>query len=176
MISCVNNTTGQKAEHETDPVLSYLSLYDSLTNSGQFTHIDYYDIGSLKGINFRVCKLSTEKDTLTVLNLSKVVKEYYSSSTENAVMIPQEIDYMINALNKIASEFDRNVTHHERYVYITKRDIQIVSNATPSQKWEAGIFVNSHKSGSGELINKSDISNLVALLKRSQDKIKELGF
>lgn len=147
---------------------------DSLLNSGKLAHLDVYEIGKIKSISMSVQKIQVAEHATIWINLSKDCGGQYYYSREDAHLLYDECPYLIKAIDSIRENTNREVDHEEHYGYITKDNIRISSYASKGKPWKIYFSVDYHKQNSSITLTDKDIDDLIELIKRGQDKIKEL--
>lgn len=174
--ACSGNT--EKADDSdsilVDSLVAYFQRIDSLKNNGQLFHIDVYEIGKLGSIYFDVYKISSGNESAQYINLKKDCGGQYVYDWEDAILIKEEIKYLMAAIDTLVNNFSRKCTHEERYIYITKDDIRLFSTSWENRDWTASLSVDYRKSNSSISMKKEDLEKLKEFLKQGESKIDSL--
>ena len=179
LVSCHENNTIQqepivKEQVTIDSLAVALHVVDSIYNSGKLAHLDIYEIGKVKDVFVSVQKITAGDLSTSWINLRKDCggERYYS--WEDARLLYGECSYFINSINTILSNKDRVVDHEERYAYITKDDIRIYAGAKSGKAWTFELSVDYHKQNSAITLSNKDAENLINLIQKGQEKIKQI--
>lgn len=182
--NCNQSTTTVPVEDSTienspveivDSLALQLHRLDSLYNSGKLLHIDIYKIGKFKTIEFTVQSFDLDGESYSFINLRKDCGNDYYYSWEDARILPAECQYFINAIETIKENLTRATDHEERYAYITKDDIRLMSvNEGGGSKWQIGFSVDYRKERSEVSLSRDDIDKLIDMINKCLDKIKEI--
>ena len=180
--SCGNSATqaleteSEKDSVQTDTLAVYMHKLDSINNSGELRHLNVYKLGKMKSIEFEVISIESQSDTVEYINLRKDCGGEYYYDWENALLLSEEVKYFVTAIDTISANFERPVANEERYVYVTRDDIRLYSeNENKSGgKWSASLSVDYRKKNSSISISKEDFGTLKSMLKKGEQKIKEI--
>lgn len=157
-----------------DSLAVALHEIDSIMNSGQLVHLDVYEVGKLKNISVSVQKLTAGEESSVWINFRKDCGGEYYYSWEDAHLLNNECPYFIEALTTILSNKDREVDHEERYAYVTKDNIRILSSATSGKVWSISFSVDYLKQNSTVTLSDKDVEDLKSLIQNAQSKIREI--
>lgn len=184
LISCISCNTTTESEIETTPSQPEITIdslaialhqLDSISNCGTLLHADIYKIGSLKSITITVQQITTNNTSFSYINFRKDCGGDYYYSWENARLLDKECPYLIDAIKTIMNNLDRTVNHEERYAYITKDNIRIISeNTNNGLNWSIQLSVDYLKSNSTVTLTAEDLQSLLNLIIKAQEKIREL--
>lgn len=172
-----HNTTQESIPTEQasiDSLAVALREIDSIMNSGQLVHLDVYEIGKLKNTSVSVQKLTTGDESSVWINFRKDCGGEYYYSWEDAHLLNDECPYFIEALTTILSNKDREVDHEERYAYVTKDNIRILSSATSGKEWSIQFSVDYLKQNSTLTLSDKDAEDLEGLIQKAQSKIRKI--
>ncbi len=161
---------------QNDSLASYLLRLDSINSySGELKHLNVYKLGKLKSISFEVYCIESKSDTVEYINLRKDCGGEYFYDWEDALLLAEEVKYFVAAIDTVLANYDRAVSNEERYVYVTKDDIRLMSeNENKNGKWEANLSVDYRKKNSSISLSKEDFEKLKELLLAGEKKVKEL--
>lgn len=185
IVSCTNtNSTDQpitntipeeqKEEVKIDSLALALHELDSIMNSGQLVHLDVYELGKLKSISVSVQKITSKDQSLAYINFRKDCGGQYYYSWEDAKLLGNECNYFIDAMNVIIENKNREVDHEERYAYVTKDDLRLLSSATKGNNWQIEFSLDYRKDNSTVSLSDKEIENLKELILQGQKKIREI--
>ena len=159
-----------------DSLSMYMQRLDSINNySGSLLHLNIYKIGKLKSLEFEVFSVESEGVSVEYLNIKKDCGDEYYYDWENAKLLAEEIKYFNIAIDTILANIDRPVSNEERYVYLSKDDIRLISvNENKGGKWTTSLSVDYTKKNSSIYLSKDDFMTLKKILSQGEDKINEL--
>lgn len=168
------NIIGEENTSQVDSLSVALHEIDSILNSGQLAHLDIYEIGQLKGIHISVQKLTADDVSTAWINFRKDCGGEYYYSWEDAILLKAEVPYLLQAINTMVDNKDREVDHEERYAYITKDNIRLVSRAKQGKNWTTEFSIDYHKSNSAVILGEKDVQDLISLILHGQEKLGEI--
>lgn len=152
-----------------------LHQIDSLFNSGQMAHVDIYQIGKLKSIAISVQKITVGDDSIAYINFRKDCGNEYYYSWEDGKLLVDECKYLSDAINTILEQKKREVDHEERYAYITKDNMRILSANTNNGKgWKVDFSIDYRSSNSSVSMSDDDLTLLQNYLDQGLKKIEQL--
>ncbi len=158
-----------------DSLKTEVHKIDSILFCGKLAHLDIYDIGEIKTVAISVQKVTTDNESLSVVNFRKDCGGQYFYSWEDARMLESECQYFINAIKTIRSNIKSSVEHGEQYAYVTIDDIRILAYATKGKPWKVELSVDYFKSNSTITISDQELEELIAIIQKAQQKIKEIS-
>ena len=159
-----------------DSLALQLHQLDSLYNSGSLIHIDIYQIGKLKSIEFSVQSISVEQTNIYFINLRKDCGNDYYYSWEDARILPAECPYLMKAIDIIKQNWKRETDHEERYAYITKDDIRLFASTDGGgAKWRTALSVDYRKDRSEITLNEEDMESFISYINMGLNKIAEIS-
>ena len=152
-----------------------LHQIDSLLNSGQMAHVDIYQIGKLKSIAISVQKIKVGDDSISYINFRKDCGNEYYYSWEDSRLLVEEYKYLSDAINTIIEQERREVDHEERYAYITKDNMRIMSvNSNNGKGWRVDFSINYRSKNSSITMNDDDLALLQDYLNQGMTKIDSI--
>lgn len=152
-----------------------LHQIDSLLNSGQMAHVDIYQIGKLKSIAISVQKIKVGDDSISYINFRKDCGNEYYYSWEDSRLLVEEYKYLSDAINTIIEQKRREVDHEERYAYITKDNMRIMSvNSNNGKGWRVDFSINYRSQNSSITMNDDDLALLQDYLNQGMTKIDSI--
>ena len=181
--SCGNSKVADSPANEettdsiqNDSLATYMRRLDSINSySGELRHLNVYKLGKMKSIEFEVYSIESKRDTVEYINLRKDCGGEYYYDWENAMLLAEEVKYFVEAIDTILANFDRAVSNEERYIYITKDDIRLISeNENKNGKWIANLSVDYRKKNSYISLSKEDFGTLKNMLLAGEKKVKDL--
>lgn len=176
MISCGgggDSSKNSKDSTQVDSLIAYFHKLDSLQNSGQLFHIDVYDLGKLKSVEFQVFNIKCQDESLQYINLRKDCGSAYYYDWEDARLLQSEVKYFTAAIDTITANYERKVKNEERYIYVTKDDIRLYSSSS-GDKWYVSLSVDYRKKDATIVLSKEDLATLKKMLLEGEKKIKEI--
>lgn len=161
---------------QNDSLTTYMQRLDSINSySGELRHLNVYKLGKMKSIEFEVYSIESKSDTVEYINLRKDCGGEYYYDWENAMLLAEEVKFFVEAIDTVLANFDRAVSNEERYVYITKDDIRLITeNENKNGKWIASLSVDYRKKNSYISLSKEDFETLKNMLLAGEKKVKEL--
>lgn len=159
---------------EADSLSTLIHTLDSINNSGALVHYDIYKIGKLKGIDVSVQKVSVDTTNISYINLRKDCGGEYYYSWEDAMIFEKELPSFYSAISTIKDNIGRNVNHEERYAYVTKDNIALLTSCESGSNWTTRFSVDSHKSNSSVTLSPSEIDIMLDLIKQAESKLKDI--
>lgn len=159
---------------EADSLSTLIHTLDSINNSGALVHYDIYKIGKLKGIDVSVQKVSVDTTNISYINLRKDCGGEYYYSWEDAMIFAKELPSFYSAISTIKDNIGRNVNHEERYAYVTKDNIALLTSCESGSNWTTRFSVDSHKSNSSVNLSQSEIDTMLDLIKKAELQLKEI--
>ena len=174
--SCTNSNVRTALKDANNPAVQ-LHLIDSILNCGELLHIDIYEIGELKSIEVSVQSVQVGDISLQYINFRKDCSDSYRyHSWEEAKLTPAECPYLLSAIDTIKANFERTTDHEERYAYITKDDIRLLSFNKGGDDWTSTLSVDYKKDNSRIYFgDEEDFDSLRTLIQNSLNKIDELN-
>ena len=181
--SCGNSNVDDSSKNEetrdsiqNDSLATYMQKLDSINSySGELRHLNIYKLGKMKSIEFEVYSIESKSDTVEYINLRKDCGGEYYYDWENAMLLAEEVKFFVEAIETVLDNFERVVSNEERYVYITKDDIRLISeNENKNGKWIASLSVDYRKKNSYISLSKEDLRILKNMLLAGENKVKEL--
>lgn len=158
-----------------DSLAVSLRQIDSLLNSGQMAHVDIYQIGKLKSIAISVQKIKVGNDSISYINFRKDCGNEYYYSWEDSRLLVEEYKYLSEAINTIIEQKKRGVDHEERYAYITKDNMRIMSvNSNNGKGWIVDFSINYRSQNANITINDDDLTLLQDYLVKGMSKIDSI--
>lgn len=181
--SCGNSQVNDSPKNEEasdsiqkDSLATYMQKLDSINSySGELIHLNIYKLGKMKSIEFEVYSIESKSDTVEYINLRKDCGGEYYYDWENAMLLAEEVKYFVEAIDTVLANSERAVSNEEKYVYITKDDIRLISeNDNKNGKWIASLSVDYRKKNSYISLSKEDFGMLKNMLLAGEKKVKEL--
>lgn len=170
----VNTNDSISHQQEIDSLASIMLTLDSINNSGKLVHYDIYNIGKLKGIEITVQKVSIDDTAISYINLRKDCGGEYFYSWEDAMIFPKELPSFYSVADTVKNNLGRHVNHMERFVYITKDFITLISSCESGNNWATRFSIDSRKSNSTITLSYTELDNLVELIRQAESKLKEI--
>lgn len=161
-------------QQEADSLSTLIQTLDSINNSGALVHYDIYKIGKLKGIDVSVQKVSVDTTHITYINLRKDCGGEYYYSWEDAMIFAKELPSFYSAISTVKNNIGRTVEHEERYAYVTKDNIALLTSCESGSNWTTRFSVDSHKSNSSVNLSQSEIDTMLDLIKKAELQLKEI--
>lgn len=161
-------------QQEADSLATLIQTLDSINNSGALVHYDIYKIGKLKGIDVSVQKVSVDTTHISYINLRKDCGGEYYYSWEDAMIFAKELPSLYSAISTIINNIGRDVNHEERYVYVTKDNIALLTSCESGSNWNTRFSIDSHKSNSTVNLSPSEIDTMLDLIKQAESKLTEI--
>ena len=184
MFSCGGSSDGNNNEakqndsiinaQEADSLATLIQTLDSISNSGSLVHYDIYKIGKLKGIDVSVQKVTVDTTQISYINLRKDCGGEYYYSWEDAMIFSKELPSFYSAVTTIKNNLDRTVDHEERFAYVTKDNIALLTSCETGSNWTTRFSVDSHKSNSVINLSASEIDTMLGLIKQAEAKLNEI--
>lgn len=184
MFSCGGNSDGNSDEakqndsinnaQEADSLATLIQTLDSISNSGSLVHYDIYKIGKLKGIDVSVQKVTVDTTQISYINLRKDCGGEYYYSWEDAMIFSKELPSFYSAVATIKNNLGRTVDHEERFAYVTKDNIALLTSCETGSNWATRFSVDSHKSNSVINLSASEIDTMLGLIKQAEAKLNEI--